>query len=82
MHSKRYVSSGRTRGLTMRLNCGRIHLPNRNNIHLSAMDDEEFKQFCELLESLVKPALEVARLRKRRNKASITLLKKNMTISM
>lgn len=46
----------------LHLNCGRIHLPNRNNIHLSAVDDEEFKQFCELLESLVKPALEVARL--------------------
>lgn len=60
----------------LHLNCGRIHLPNRNNIHLSAMDDEEFKQFCELLESLVKPALEVARLGKEGIKQAYVIEKK------
>lgn len=56
----------------LHLNCGSNTLTKLEiNIHLSAIDDEEFKQFCELLESLVKPALEVARLGKRRNKASI-----------
>lgn len=60
----------------LHLNCGRIHLPNRNNIYLSAIDDEEFKQFCELLESLVKPALEVARLGKEGIKQAYFIEKK------
>ena len=60
----------------LHLNCGRIHLPNRNNIHLSAIDDEEFKEFCELLESLVKPALEVARLGKEGIKQAYFIEKK------